>query len=335
MSHRHLVGMLRPGDRNDARDPLSATANRRRPLPGQSGWTPALDRTSGTSSRLCLSACERQPTTNTTRRAGGAAQAKQYPDDRATTACAGEGEDDRRRRRRPAPAHRRRVRNQRAEPRCTALTALQVSRPIGRLASGCARTRTAPFRQSNTLTAPRQFAPSGLPASALTGARHCWFLPAMRKTRVSDGEKPLRVETRFGSRALLQAAARGDLLSAELRSADDAHDEPLTKSDRVRKPIHRRTCDGADADARNRRDAHSQLGRSLNFALSHGYANTTRWCAPARGCPQVTAPKTPSPGGKAGLLWPRAGGVANGRRRCCLPTEPASIVSEAAESLFG
>ena len=29
MSHRHLVGMLRPGDRNDAGDPLSATANRR------------------------------------------------------------------------------------------------------------------------------------------------------------------------------------------------------------------------------------------------------------------------------------------------------------------
>src|ERR1700746_3299583 len=49
----------------------------------------------------------------------------------------------------------------------TALTASQVSRPIGRLASGSARTRTAPFRQSNTLTAPRQFAPSGLPASAL------------------------------------------------------------------------------------------------------------------------------------------------------------------------
>ena len=107
--------MLRPGDHNDARDPLSATANRRRPLPGQSGWTPALGRTSGTSSRPCLSACERQPTTNTTRRAGGAAQAKQYPDDRATTACAGEGEDDRRRRRRPAPAHRRRVRNHRAD----------------------------------------------------------------------------------------------------------------------------------------------------------------------------------------------------------------------------
>ena len=41
-------------------------------------------------------------------------------------------------------------------------------------------------------------------------------------------------------------------------------------------------------------------------------------CAPARGCPQVAAAKTPAPGGKAGLLWPRAGGVANGRSRCCL-----------------
>ena len=44
-------------------------------------------------------------------------------------------------------------------------------------------------------------------------------------------------------------------------------------------------------------------------------ANMMRWVRTARGCPQVAAPKTPAPGGKAGLLWPHAGGLANGRSR--------------------
>ena len=217
MSHRHLVGMLRPGDRNDARDPLSATANRRRPLPGQSGWTPALDRTSGTSSRLCISACERQPTTNTTRRAGGAAQAKQYPDDRATTASAGEGkttdaaEGDQRRHTDDVSV-------------ITALTALHRADRVAGLAPD--RTSCLRLRQDQDCPFPTEqhshCSSTVRPLRASTRRRRRVLDTADSSRRCErrgsrTAKKPLRVETRYGSRALLQAAARGDLLSARIR----------------------------------------------------------------------------------------------------------------------
>ena len=55
----------------------------------------------------------------------------------------------------------------------------------------------------------------GLPASAPTGARHCWFLPAMRKTRVSDGEEaaagrdPLWLPRATSSRCARRPPKRG------------------------------------------------------------------------------------------------------------------------------
>ena len=53
--------------------------------------------------------------------------------------------------------------------------------------------------------------------------------------------------------------------------------------------------------------------------------------APACGCPQVAAPKTPAPAGKAGLLWPRA--ACRKRQEQVLPgEEAASSASEAAAS---
>ena len=58
-------------------------------------------------------------------------------------------------------------------------------------------------------------------------------------------------------------------------------------------------------------------------------------CAPARGCPQVAAPKTPAPGGKAGLLWPRAGGVANGRSRCCLARRRLAVCPRRLRACLG
>ena len=73
------------------------------------------------------------------------------------------------------------------------------------------------------------------------------------------------------------------------------------------KPIHHRTCDGADADARNRRHAQSQIGRSLNFALSRGYANATRSVRTGPWVPTGPGPETPAPGGKAEPLWPGDG----------------------------
>ena len=54
-----------------------------------------------------------------------------------------------------------------------------------------------------------------LPASTLTGARHCWFLPAMRKTRVSDGEEaaagrdPLWLPRATSSRCARRPPKRG------------------------------------------------------------------------------------------------------------------------------
>ena len=58
----------------------------------------------------------------------------------------------------------------------------------------------------------------GLAASTLTHGRHGWFLPAIRKTSISSSEEPA-APIRFGSLAVLQAASRSDLLSAETAHA--------------------------------------------------------------------------------------------------------------------
>ena len=64
----------------------------------------------------------------------------------------------------------------------------------------------------------------GLPASALTSARHCWFLPAMRKTRVSDGEEaaagrdPLWLPRATSSRTADFPAKRGQQGTGASRS---------------------------------------------------------------------------------------------------------------------
>ena len=64
-------------------------------------------------------------------------------------------------------------------------------------------------------------------------------------------------------------------LSAELRSAEDAHDEPLTTSDRVRKPIHYRTSRAFSSQGRIPERTPSHLRCAMSFAISPGYTNTT------------------------------------------------------------
>ena len=58
-------------------------------------------------------------------------------------------------------------------------------------------------------------------------------------------------------------------------------------------------------------------------------------CAPAGRCAQVAAAKTPAPGGKAGLLWPRPGGVANGRSRCCLARRRLAVCPRRLRACLG
>ena len=99
------------------------------------------------------------------------------------------------------------------------------------------------------------------------------------------------------------------------------------------KPIHHRTCDGADADARNRRDAQSQIGRSLNFALSHGYANTTRRTGPW--VPTGRGPENAGARRDSGTPVAPCRGCRKRQVQVLPGEEAASGVSEAAASLFG
>ena len=137
----------------------------------------------------------------------------------------------------------------------------------------------------------------------------------------------------FSSHAYLGDVGRRPALRGTQVCRGRTRRAPKT-SDRVRKPIHHRTCDGADADARNRRHAHSQIGRSLNFALSHGYANTTRWVRTGRWVPAGHGPENAGARRESGTLWPCR--RCRKRREQVLPGEEvASSVSEAAASLFG
>ncbi len=58
-------------------------------------------------------------------------------------------------------------------------------------------------------------------------------------------------------------------------------------------------------------------------------------CAPARGCPQARGPENAGAGGKAGLLRPRAGGVANGRNRCCLARRRLAVCPRRLRACLG